>query len=169
MAVTSGKISLAVQMKDALAAAATRLVGYDVPIQPAMLSASTSWANGTGANEVNKAYQLSGTTTISTPVDIDLATVVCTDGTTGFSYVRIVIIFNDATNSAHVLTLGGGTNPFKPYLAGTTPTYGIEASGVYFAIKPLGANGWTVDGTNKTLRLDPGAAAIPYRVVVFGS
>jgi len=155
-------------MKEDLAASTSRLTGYSISIQPAMAAASPGWTNGSAAHQVSKAYQLSGTAT-AVATDIDLATVICADGTTGFTRVRIFAIYNDATLDTAILTTGGGTNPFKPYLTGTTPTISIEPGGVLFLIKPLGTLGWLVDETNKVLRLDPGAATVPFRVVIFGN
>lgn len=178
MSTTSATIALDCQGKEALAASASRLVGYDVPVSPThkvVISDGTgagTYAVSTNAGSATakavKTYQASGTASAAV-VDIDLTTVTCVDGTTGFSYVRWAIIFNDATTTAYTLTTGGGTNPFKPYLAGTTPTFAINPGVPFVVGQPLATNGYTVDGSNKVLRLDPGANNVPYRIVVWGS
>lgn len=178
MATTSGSVGVTLQLKETLASSSARLFGYDVPIQPnntytvsngsAAGTVTISSNSGTIAISANKIYQASGTAS-ATPTDIDLTTVTNVDGTTGFSYVRGVIIFNDATTTTYTLSTGAGTNPFKPYLSGTSPVLAIDPGGMFFVMKPLGTNGHTVDSSNKVLRLDPGSNAVPYRVVVFGS
>jgi hypothetical protein len=167
MSVISGKIELVVGLTDGLAAGASRLSGYNVPVQPLH---SLTYIDGTTAGAANRIYQVSGTATISTPFSIDLTSVVCTDGTTGFSRVRELIVYNDHTASPLLFGNDGvGTNLFLAGLLGTTPQYQIEAGGVMRFTKPLGTTGMLVDSTHKNLRFDPGAVAIPYRIVVLGN
>lgn len=178
MSTTSGTVSVGVALKESLAASTARLVAYDVPVLP---SNGYTFSDGTGAGAVSvssnvgaitlkgtKIYQASGSAAAAN-VDIDLTTVVNIDGTTGFSTVRGIMIFNDATTDAFILSTGAGTNPFKPYLSGTTPTYAIEPGGVFVAFKALNAAGWTVDASNKVVRLAPGSNTVPYRIVVVGN
>lgn len=178
MSTTSGNIAVTAQLRESLAASATRLQGYDVPIQP---SNTYTISDGTGAGTVTvssgagsitlkgtRIYQAAGTAAASN-VDIDLTAVTCVDGSTGFSYVRAILIFNDATTTAFTLTTGAGTNPFVPYLGGTTPTVIIDPGSMFMAYRPLATNGYTVDSSNKTVRLAPGSNSVPYRIVVVGN
>lgn len=178
MSTTSGSVSIGLQLKESLAASTSRLFAFDVPVQP---NNTYSFSDGTGAGTVtvssnagtitvkgNKVYQASGSA-VATNVDIDLTAVTCVDGSTGFSYVRAIFIFNDATTTAYTLTTGAGTNPFVPYLTGTTPAIVIDPGGLFVAIKALGTNGFTVDSSNKTVRLASGANTVPYRIVVVGN
>lgn len=178
MSTTSGSVSVNLQLRESLAASTSRLQGYDVPVQP---SNTYTVSDGTGAGTVTissnqgtitlkgtKIYQASGSAAASN-VDIDLTTVTCVDGTTGFSYVRAILIFNDATTTAYTLTTGAGTSPFVPYLAGTTPTVVIDPGSMFMAFRPLATNGYTVDSSNKTVRLAPGSNTVPYRIVVVGN
>ncbi len=168
MSVITATIGLNVNIVDTLAVSAGRLTSYVVPVQ---LSVSTSYADGTAANQANRVYQFSGSAA-GAPVSIDLSTVVCADGTTGFTKVRELIIFNDATNAAYTLAFGNdgvGTNLFIPMLAGTTPQVAIEPSFPQRFGKPIGTTGWTVDSTHKNIRLDPGVNTVAYRVVVLGN
>ena len=180
MATTSGTATVGMKMSDALAASATRLQGFTVPIEPVNVLTVSNGASGTagtyavssnvGAGPVlaNKIYMSSGSAAAS-PVDIDLATVTNVDGTTGFASVRRIEIYNDATTAAFTLTTGGGTNPFKPYLSGTSPTFAIDPGMPFIAGRILSTAGYTVDASNKVVRLDPGANTVPYRIVVIGN
>lgn len=179
MSTTAGTVSVGIQLRESLAASSARLIAYDVPVQP---TNSYTFSDGSTAGTVsitsnagtitikgNKIYQASGTAS-ATPTDIDLTTVTNVDGTTGFSYIRAMFIFNDATTDAYTLTTGGGTNPFKTYLGGTTPTLAIDPGGVFILLKPLGTTGHAVtNSSNDIVRLDPGANNVPYRIVIVGS
>lgn len=179
MSTTSGSVSTGISLKETLAASASRLVAFDVPIE---ISNKYTFSDGTGTGTVSissnvgtitvkgtKIYQASGSAA-ATPTDIDLTAVVNVDGTTGFATVRAIFIFNDSTTDAHTLTTGAGTNPFKTYLGGTSPTLAIDPGGVFMLLKPLGAAGHTVtNSSNDIIRLDPGANTVPYRIIVVGN
>lgn len=179
MSTTSGSIQVTLAIKEALPTSTSRLVAYDVPIAPTNTytvsdgstagTVSISSNIGTITLKGNKVYQGSGTAS-ATPTDIDLTTVTCVDGSTGFSYVRAMFIFNDATTDAYTLSYGAGTNPFKPTLSGTSPVLAIDPGGFYAMIRPLGTNGHAVtNSSNDIVRLDPGANNVPYRIVIVGS
>jgi hypothetical protein len=167
MSVISGTIKLVVGITDALAAGATRLTAFNVPVQP---EHSLTYADGTTAGLANRVYQAAGTLTISTPISIDLATAGCVDGSVGFTRVRELFIYN--THASAPLKFGEdgvGTNVFVGTLLGTTPQFQIEPGSVMWMSKPLGSTGFLVDGTHKNLRLDPLAVAVTYKVVVLGN
>jgi hypothetical protein len=116
---------------------------------------------------VSRVYYFSGSAA-ATPTTINLSTVVCADGGVGFTHIREIIVYNDATNDAHTLTVGGGTTPFLGDLAGTSPTETVNAgTAKRYASKPLGAAGIAVS-TAINLRVDPGANTIAFRVLVAG-
>lgn len=106
---------------------------------------------------------------VSTPQELDLSAVPGARGNVSFSTVKYIRLFNRSTTASHVVTVGGaGTNPFTGPLAGTTPTFDVPASGVHVDFKPLGA-GWTVDGTHKQLKFNPGANAQVIEFVIAGT
>jgi hypothetical protein len=145
--------------------AATVPVAYTIP---GTVATTITYANGSGANAADEWYYTSGSAAGSA-VDIDLAAITTKSGQTGFTAVRVVAIWNDATTATHTIATGAGTNPFKPYITGTTPTLVVEPSSMILLQKPIGTAGWTVDGSNKVLRIDPGANTVAYRVLVIGS
>jgi hypothetical protein len=165
MALTSGTVAVAVTMKDSLQPGPTVVTPYAVPLT---VNVSTTYGNGTAANQCQKCYQHAGTAAAA-PVDIDLTTTANTDGTTGFAFVREVVIVNLGGADGLDLTTGGGTNPFAPYLGGTAPTTTIKAGTARTFSNPLSALGWPVSGGAKTIRLDPGANNVPYQVFIFGT
>lgn len=165
MSVITGSVKLGSSIVDSLAAGATRPVQVQFPLT---LDSTSTYADGAASRMCNKAYYFSGSA-VATPTIINLSTVVCTDGTTGFVYIREILVANDDTVDTHVLTYGAGTTPFTPELGGTTPTFIIQpGTAVRLVSKPLGALGHAVS-TNINLKFDPGAVTVPFRVWIFGS
>src|SRR6185437_1077142 len=158
----SGGITLSSSLVQQLDAGAARLNAFAVPVQPSL---TQSYAAGTGANQANNIYQASGSAAAA-PVDTDLTTCVCVDGSTGFSHVREVILFNDDTNDAHTLLIDGSvSNAFAPYLQGTAPKLEVRGGAAERKSHPIGTNGWTVDSTHKVFAIDPGANTVAYRLI----
>jgi hypothetical protein len=166
MSVPSGSINLNCQLSVQVPAAGNNLSAYTVPVSP---SSQAAYAAGTAANQVNKVATVGGSAAAS-PVSIDLTSVVCVDGSTGFAHVRELIIFNDDTNDPHVLKLdmtvsNAFTNGYDTITAGKID---IAAGEAFRRSKPIGTNGWVVDSTHKIVDIDPGANTVPYRVVIAG-
>lgn len=160
----SGGVSLSCSINVAVAPG-TNLAGYTIPVNP---QGQASYSAGTGASQASKVYQAS-LSLAAAVTSLDLTTVVCVDGTTGFSHVREVIIFNDSATDGQTITLDNVSNTITGYwLGGTTPTTSIQAGTNWRQSKPLGSAGWVVNSTNKILALDPGAATIACRVVILG-
>ena len=166
MAVISGDITEAINLVDTLAAGANRPTAIPFLVQ---FRHSLIWANGTGAGQGNRIFYLADTAVASTPYIINLSTIVCIDGSVGMTHVRDGLIPNDAIIDGRILTYGGGTTPFQPFLAGTTPTLIIPAGGVFrIPPKPLGTLGYVVS-TAVNIKLDPGAVDVPFRILLLGS
>jgi hypothetical protein len=165
MSVVTGSVKLQSSISESLAAGATRAAQVTVPLS---LESTTTYTDGSAANMVNDTYYFSGSAA-GTPTTINLSTIVCTDGTVGLTYIREIIIANDATNSAYTLIYGGGTTPFTPELAGTTPTEIIQPGTAKRVVsKPLGTTGHVVS-TAVNVKLDPGANTVAFRIWIFGS
>lgn len=160
----SGTLTLSSTLNVAVPVGPTALTAYNIGIAPNL---TNSYAAGSGPNQGNKIYQSSLTAT-GAVADLDLTAAVCVDGTVGFTHVRELWIFNDATTVGYTLTYGLGTNPFSPMLGGTTPTVVISPGSVQRFYRPLDTLGWTVSGSIKTVRVDPGANTIAYRIIVLG-
>lgn len=75
---------------------------------------------------------------------------------TNFSAAHTLQITNFGTGT-NVLTVGAAAaNAFLGPFGGTTPTYTIPAGATLILRCPQAA-GWTIDGTHKNLKFDPGA------------
>lgn len=138
--------------------------------RPGGISASPnqSWTAGnagagTGPNQWQKCAYWQGSLAASTPVTIDLTTIKLVDGGVGFAHVREIIINNGATNGTFKLLLGdSGANGFKAPFDGVVTGKVAVMPGLPTVLSNwLATSGWTVDATNKDLKLDPGANAVP--------
>ncbi len=168
MAVTSGSVTLTVAFADTIAAATANLSAYTRQVSKTV---TNSFSNGTTAGLANKLYAAT-VTCAAAPVSVDLTTVTCYDGTTGFTTVRALLIINEDTNVLHTVKFGDdgvGTALFLGGLLGTTPQRTIQASDFYSDQKLLGATGFAVDGSHKNVRLDPGANTVSLTLIVAGT
>jgi hypothetical protein len=165
MSVIAGSVKHNVGITDTLAAGTTRPSAVEYAFR---IEKSVVYTNGsTAANQANRTYYFSGTAT-ATPTTINLSTIVCADGSVGMTHVRELWIYNDDTVDTETLTCFGGTTPFAPHLAGTTPTQVIWPGGLPGGFsKPLGVAGHAVS-TNVNVKIDPGAATVPFRVYILG-
>lgn len=128
-----------------------------------------SITDGSGNNQFAKVVSGVLSLVASTPQELDLSSVTGALGSVSFSTIKYIRLYNRATNSAYKVTVGGASsNAFLPGLGGTTPTYEVQASGIDIKLRPLGA-GWTVDGTHKQLKFDPGANAQDIEYVIAGT
>lgn len=161
----SGSIQFAPNIQVAIPAAGP-VAGYNIPVQPP--ATVLSYAAGTAANQIQKVAAPSGSAA-ATPASIDLTTIVCVDGTTGFAHWREIVVYND--NTTNVLTwdfTATNANTAMFGAGGVTAKVTIEPGTFARFSKPLGSAGYTVDSTHKIISLDPGANTIAYRVIILG-
>lgn len=163
MSVLSGTSTLSVSWMDSLAVGATRVSPVVVPFRPT--DHSITWGDGTAANSAQRHFA-KNTTLAATTIDIDLTAILCSDGTTGMTHWREIVVYNDSLTDD--LTLGLGTTPITVrFMGGTTPTIIIPPGGVFRQTKPLGTVGHVVAGA-PILRLNSAAATIAYRLGILG-
>lgn len=139
------------------------LNGYTITVP---VGGSRIYNPGTGPGQANKVATLGGTTTISTPVTIDLTAVVCVDGAVGMTHVRELVVEND--DATNILKLDFTVTNSILFNEEAAAKIDVQPGSTMAFSKPLGTNGFVVDGTHKIVTLDPGAAAIPYKVVLLG-
>jgi hypothetical protein len=164
MSAANGEIKLSSSLSYAVPGGGNLFNGYTYP---GNFTVTTTYnAGGTGANQYQDFATLGGTTTISTPVSIDATTIVKASGATGFTHGREVIIMND--DPTNVLKFDPTVSNSHLFGLETAAKIDIQPGGVLRFSKPLGTNGWLFDSTHKIITLDPGAFAIPYRVMIIG-
>lgn len=165
MANLTATVTLHAEATDTLPISGTVLTPYGVPCKPPDIQ--RIYSNGTAANQGTKFYQAKKTATAALSTT-DLTAVVCSDGTTGFTHVREIILWND--DATNVITLTTPTNSLLlRFLGGTSPTV-ILQPGVPWAVPaiPLATTGYLVDSTHKTIDVDPGSNTCIYRILVIG-
>lgn len=180
-AVPSGSVTLSSSLNTTIPTGTNVTTAYSVPVS---VSSTVSYVSSSASQptsvQVAKIAQVAGSS--GGTVTVDLTSVVCTDGTTGFSYVRELQIFNDGPTAtpaeADIITYDGSVaTPFiggatLPFLTGTSPKIGIATGSAFRVNKPYGTNGWTADSTHKIISLDCTANSATvkfYRVVIVGS
>lgn len=104
----------------------------------------------------------------STPQEIDLTGLVDDAGVKVFGKVQLFYVRSSSSTAGHKVAVGGGaSNPWTAPFGGTTPT--VEAhAGSPILLTRLLDDGWTVDGTHKTVKLDPGANSQSVVLIVGG-
>lgn len=130
-----------------------------------------AFTNGAGANQADRIFSDQRTVNASTNDDLDLAGVL-TDvfgQTLTFARIKGMLISSNTANVQN-FSVGGGTNPFINWIAGTTPTVVLRPGGMFLLLAP-DATGYAVTaGTGDILRIANGAgSAIVYDIVLIGS
>jgi hypothetical protein len=139
----------------------------------------SNYGNGTTAGNVDLIY--AATLTLSaTPTTLDLTSL--TDplnGAVAFARVREFYLRNNATTDGWTVVVGGGAaNPWagaSQFLqASSTVTVGPSTSSTSpctgkLAFAAPNTTGYVVDGTHKTLKLDPGANTLTVEILIVGS
>lgn len=127
----------------------------------------TSFANGTGALQINVAWSDTRTyATGGTTLDLTaLASAATNTGAASFASVKYLkVINNDATNT--IIVGNAGTNPFNPGLSAATTTFTIQPGGELVFENPAAAGWTTTSATN--LRIASGAGTPSATVVILG-
>lgn len=167
----NGTVNLSIALTDKLEVSATRPTEASIPVN---VTVNESYSAGTAANQINKVAYSSGTASAAT-VTLDFTALPCLNAETGFAAVRGVVVINDSTNPAHVLTVKpAATNGWVGPFGAATHTIAIDGStsatkAKLILTRPGTTAGWTVSPTVKDFVLDPGANNIPYRVIVWGA
>lgn len=131
-------------------------------------SAPMEFTSGTGISQVNKLWVRTVSLSASTPVTLDLTALTGGVGDTSFAAIKSITFINHETaGGGKDVTVGAAAStPFTGPLGGTTPTIDVQAGTSLPWVNPEAA-GWAC-GTNKNLKLDPGANAITLSLVIAG-
>lgn len=174
MAVVSGTLNIAASFAQTVSSGVITAQSL-----PASLNFNLTFANGTGTGAVDLCYakQLSLAGTATT---LDLTSLADLSGATvNFARVRLFMVQNLATTAGHTVTVGSAaSNQWTGYLGTTTSTVVLQPNvgatsnqSVFTFLDPYStgaATGAYVDGTHKSLKLDPGANTISVNVLILG-
>jgi hypothetical protein len=133
--------------------------------------AAFSVANGTGAGQIDTVWVDRRTLALSTPVTLDLTSLAAASTNTGAAaFVEILyyaIISNETADGGKTLTIGNAASvQFPGNWGGSTTTIAIKSGGFTHHYDPSTAG--IAVGTNKNLKLDPGAATHDVTVILMG-
>jgi len=107
----------------------------------------------------------------ATPQTFDLTNLTGPRGSTvTFAKIKGIYIYNQATTSGYTLTFGApGTNGWYAPFDAITDTYAIPMNSRYLLENADTSTGWTVDGTHKIIKLNPGSNALTARIIIIGA
>ncbi len=110
--------------------------------------------------------------TLSTNETFDLSALTNTvfGATVTIAFVEVTGIFikNNNTSATNILIVGAAAaNAWEAPWGGTGPTIKVPPNGIWMQTNPLGT-AWTVNGTNKNLKIAAGAGTISYNIVIVG-
>ncbi len=149
-------------------ATATGTGDTGTPIFTSLVEQVASYASGTNASQQDVLWEDTGSL-VSTTVDIDLRGSLTDKFGAAASFVEItgLIIKNNTTTTAHVLTVGGGSNPWITWLIATGDGVKIGPGGFLALGNPIDGYATTA-GTGDILRLDSGSSTISYTIQILG-
>lgn len=135
------------------------------------LTLQDTYANGTGANQVQAQFHDQRTLATTTGETLDLRALTCAFGTLTFAKVKTIIIKLTTATTGYRLEVGDDqatankwTAPFKA----ATDTVRVEAGGIWHAGSPV--DGMTVDATHKYLYIyNPSGGNAVYDIIIIGT
>lgn len=169
-------MSLAAELLVRLTARQTGANDFGGPDFNPTLQALVQLADGVAAGQADLLFVDERSVNASSNDDIDLAGVLQSafgQTITNAELVAILLINAPKAGAANVsdLTLGGGSNPFLGFLAGTTPSVTpIKPGGIFLLACPGAAGIGTVTaGTGDILRVANGAGGTAkYQIAIVG-
>jgi hypothetical protein len=157
-------------------------IGQPVPASPTNFGVEphgfgstqgTAVTNGTGPNTANEVWSATITFAASTPVTLDLRALSSTHSgfngrTVQFSKIRRARFINLTPTSGFKVTVGDAAT-------GDEFLFGLDSAASTFDVPPGSqvilenwVDGWTVSGSAKDLKLDPGSNVVTLAIILIG-
>lgn len=126
------------------------------------------WANGTGDNQINKAWN-DKRTLASTSEDLDVDAQSLLGTSQVFTNMRGMLFFNRSTTAAANLQLGGhGSQALVNWVDDATDQINVGPGGLFLLLSPI--DGYAVTaGTGDKVLIDSPSATVDYDVVLLGT
>jgi hypothetical protein len=133
------------------------------------LAVALAFGKGVGANNIQYVFSKSATATAA-PVTYILSALVDDLGrSVPLAKVRGIVIANLSGTDGQTLLMGGATtNPWLAPFGDVSDKLKIHASGVFALAAPLATGLGVTAGVSDQLKLDPGAATIPFKIFFLG-
>ena len=155
----------------------SRTVTADLTVSLNITDSVTGNTIGTDVNAIQETATIGPTVSRSWSSDLSLAGSATTldltsltgpRGTETFATIVGLYVYNLTTTAGYAVTVGNAaSNAWTGPLGGTTPTLTVPAGSRL--VLENNDTAWTVDGTHKSLKLDPGANTVSVRVVILGT
>lgn len=133
-------------------------------------SQSITWTDGSGASQANKQWSKTATLT-ATSATFDLSGLTGTFGTVTFTKIKALVLINTSTTDGAMLTVGNAaSNVWAAPFGGSTQTVKVGPGSclILSAMTAQSTGAWTVDSSNKNLKIDAGSATITYKLILIG-
>lgn len=161
----SGTIKLEIRLAENTTANTTGTVKHDI-------TETYTWTlgEGTGANQLDDFWS-ADFSLAATSTTYDLTALTGPRGTVAFTKVKGILIYVSTATDGHTLLVGNAaTNAWFAPFSGATVTHEVMAGGAWFTNSHLAqtTNPWTVNSTNKNLKLDAGANTIAGTIIIWG-
>lgn len=162
--------SLTSQITAIIAGTMTDDLDLSDPEDALSYTVTDSMANGTAAEQANERWH-DRRTLAATSENLDLAGGLTNwkGETITFTKIKTIFIYNRAPTTGYNLTVGAaGAAPFVNWVGGATHTMIIGPEGFDFRHSPI--DGYAVTaGTGDILKIDSGANAITYDIILIGT
>lgn len=165
--------AVSLQIVAKLIGAMTNPIDLSIPTDPLALDLTTTFANGTGANQANMWWHDQRTLGASASENIDLAgSLTSIFGTTiTFTSIKAILVRASSSNNAanNVNVARGSSNGFVLFLA-ASDGFTLPAGSWALFVNP-GANGWAVtagSGDILTITNSAGTNSVVYDIFILG-
>lgn len=141
-------------------------------IDAASLDLADTFADGTGLDQADIIWHDERTLS-ATSETLDLTaltrTILGSTNTVNFARIKCLAIKNTATTAGFKLTVGAAAaTAWTSWTSVTGSTFYVDPNGIAFLWAPS-ATSWVTSGTVKSLKIDSGANAVTYRIIIIGA
>lgn len=161
----SGTIKVEIRLADRITSNTTGTVKHDI-------TETYTWnlSDGTGADQADDIWS-ADFNLAATSTTYDLTALTGPRGTVTFTKIKGIWIYVSTATDGHTLLVGNAaSNQWYAPFSGATVTHEVMAGGAWMALshKAQTTNPWTVDSSNKNLKLDAGANTIAGTIIIWG-
>ncbi len=134
------------------------------------VSVNQSLNNGTGSCNVALRYTISKTANAAADTYTLSATTDALNRAVAFTKVRLLVIVNQSTTDGQDLIVGNAAlHPWSaPFNGVGTSDIIVKAGGTLILLAPLATAFPVTSGVSDQLKIDPGANAVPYQLLIAG-
>jgi hypothetical protein len=137
---------------------------------PISLNKSLPFTNGTAINQADRLYSARHSIASGTPLALDLAGTLENPlgETVTFAKVLGIIVVNNSTTAAEILTVGAGSNPISTWVAASGDGVQVGPNGFMANVNPSLAGFAVTGGTADILTITSASGTISTDIYILG-